>query len=274
MKSDLFRSLFVVALPTSLSSVVYKTARDCLGLQNPGWTSDGEVLNADRFVLISEPNDEVSRKFIVEKQDRILFRKITEFLDQVVASHGFAYKDVVQPFVVSHWIRKNRPPTLKVKRNVADVAYSMLKNSWQYPKRLFPKTEPVELAVIQGLLLAQEALDSVPGEGVDFDHLILSEASLYSALTSLYGDGADIKYPRYIDHRFRARRDEVMGRRRTREYASILGWVDRARESSVSGWFDHRSPLQLPVSLSAPIWATTPGCQGSSHGQDYVEPPP
>src|SRR5579872_349959 len=168
MKAGSVRSLFVVTLPTSLSSVLYKAARDCLGLQNPSWTSDGEVLNADRFVLLSQPNDEASRKFILEKEDRSLFRKITEFLEQVVAPNGFAYKDVVQPFVVSQWIKNNLPPTLKIKRNIADVAYSMLRNRWQYPMRLFPTIQPVELAVIRGLVLAQEELDSIPGEEVDF----------------------------------------------------------------------------------------------------------
>jgi hypothetical protein len=253
MKADLLRSLFVVALPTSLSSVVYKAARDCLGLQNPSWTSDGELLNADRFVLISEPSDALGRKFIVEKRERTLFRKVTEFLDQVVATHGFAYKDVVQPFIVGNWIKKNLPPTLKVKRSIADVAYSMLEKKWHYPKRLCAKAEPVELAVIQGLLLAQEALDSIPGTEVDFDRLISDEKSLHAALTSLYGDCVHIKYPRYIDRRFRVRRDEVLRRRRTQEYAAIVDYVDRARESTVWRWFHGPPAPRLSLSASAPI---------------------
>lgn len=236
------RSLFVVALPTSLSCVVYKAARNSLGLQTPSWTTDGEFLNADRFVLVSQPNDDGNRKFTVEEQEPALFKKITEFLDQVVASHGFAYKDVVQPFVVSQWIKKNLPPTIKVKRNIADVAYSMIvKNKWLYPKRLFPNIEPVELAVIRGLLRAQEALDSIPGEEVEFDRLIEDEASLYSALTSLYGDSVRIKDPKYIDHKFRARRDEVIGRRRTPEYAAILDYVNRARQSTVWRGFEWKT---------------------------------
>jgi hypothetical protein len=258
MRAELFRSLFVVALPTSLSSVVYKAARNSLGLQTPSWTSDGEFLNADRFILISEPNENGSVKFTVEAQERARFKKITEFLNQVVVSHGFAYKDVVQPFVVSQWIKKNRPPTLKVKRNIADVAYSMLSknNNWHYPGRLFPKTEPVELAVIQGLLRAQEALDSIPGVEVDFDRLIEDEGSLYSALTSLYGDGVRIKDPEYIDHKFRARRDEVMARRRTQEYAAVLDHVKRARESTLWRDFEEKTRNGILRTLSAMNRAT------------------
>jgi hypothetical protein len=258
MRAELIRSLFVVALPTSLSSVVYKAARKSLGLQTPSWTSDGEFLNADRFILISEPNENGSVKFTVEGQEPARFKKITEFLNQVVVSHGFAYKDVVQPFVVSQWIKQNRPPTLKVKRNIADVAYSMLSknNNWHYPGRLFPKTEPVELAVIQGLLRAQEALDSIPGVEVDFDRLIEDEGSLYSALTSLYGDGVRIKDPEYIDHKFRARRDEVMGRRRTQEYAAVLDHVKRARESTLWRDFEEKTRNGILRTLSAMNRAT------------------
>jgi hypothetical protein len=246
------RSLFVVALPTSLSCVVYKAARNSLGLQAPGWTTDGEFLNADRFVLLPQISEEGSRKFTVEEEERALFRKITEFLEQVVVPNGFAYKDVVQPFVVSQWIKKNLPPTIKVKRNMADVAYSMiLKNKWHYPKRLFPKTQPLELAVIQGLLRAQEALDSIPGEEVNFDHLIEDEGVLNSALNSLYGDVMRIKEPRYIDHKFRVRRDEVMARRRTGEYARIVDFVHRAKETTAWSGFEWSTPNGILRTLRA-----------------------
>ena len=124
----------------------------------------------------------------------------------------------------------------------------LIKNKWHYPKRLFPKTEPVELAVIKGLLRAQEALDSIPGEEVDFDRLIADEGSLHSALTSLYR-GVRIKDPRYIDYKFRARRDEVMGRRHTQEYAAILEYVNRARQSTVWRGLEGRTPYGILLAL-------------------------
>ena len=42
------RSLFVVSLPRSLSSLLYVAASRALGLAEPGWTTDGEILNRDR----------------------------------------------------------------------------------------------------------------------------------------------------------------------------------------------------------------------------------
>jgi hypothetical protein len=250
--TPLIRSLFVVALPTSLSCVVYKAAKNALGLQAPGWTTDGEFLNADRFVLVSQPTEEGIRKFTVQEQERSEFRKIAEFVDQVVVPHGFAYKDVVQPFVMAQWLKKNLPPTIKVKRRIADVAYSMIiKNKWHYPKRLFPETEPLEVAVIQGLLRAQEELDSIPGEELEFDQLIEDEGVLRSALTALYGDSVGFKEPKYIDHKFRVRRDEVMGRRRTEEYARVLDFVSQAQEVTVWRGFEWSSSNGILRTLRA-----------------------
>jgi hypothetical protein len=229
MNTESIRSLFVVSLPRSLSSVLYHAARNSLALEEPTWTSDGEILNADRFVLIPGPNSDMSRKFTTDLSEYALYRRIFAFLDQIVVSHGFAYKDVVQPFVVGEWLRRNRPPTLKVRRNVADVAYSMLEHQWYYPQRLFPKTKPLELGVVQGLLQAQEALDAIPGVEIDFDEVISDEAVLQSALTSLYGTDGVTREPKYVDRRFRRRREEILERRSSPRYELILEHIDRVR---------------------------------------------
>lgn len=232
MKLESPRSLFIVALPRSLSSMIYHAARGCLGLDEPHWTSDGEFLNADRFVLVPGPNDSLSVKFTTETSERALFTKISEFLDHVVVPHGFAYKDVIQPFVVAKWLKQNRPPTLKMKRNVADVAYSMLEHRWHYPGRLFPKVAPVELAVVRGLLSAQEELDSIPGIDVNFDALIQDETVLYSALTALYGEDSLLQQTRYIDRNFRSQRDKIIERRSSARYAQVLDYIEQAKRPS------------------------------------------
>ena len=223
-------SLFVVALPRSLSSIIYQAARRCLALQEPRWTSDGEFLNADRFVLIPASPD-VGQKYITRGSDGALFPRISEFADQIVVPRGFAYKDVVQPFLIQQWLKSNPFPVLKVKRNVADVALSMLAHHWHYPARLFPRAETIEMGVVQGLLRAQDALDSIVGIEVDFDALIADEEYLYCALASLYGERVTVKKVKYIDSQFKARAEQILGRRATQQYGLILDCISRARLS-------------------------------------------
>ena len=222
-------SLFVVALPRSLSSIIYQAARHSLALQEPRWTSDGEFLNADRFVLIPGSAD-VGQKYITKASDGALFTKFAEFADQVVVPRGFAYKDVVQPFLIREWFKSNPFPVLKVKRNVADVAFSMLEHRWYYPARLFPQTDSIEMGVVQGLLRAQDSLDSIPGKEVDFDALISDEEHLYCALASLYDGQIGVKKAKYIDSQFKVRAEQILKRRSTPLYGSILDCIDRARQ--------------------------------------------
>ena len=223
-------SLFVVALPRSLSSIIYQAARRCLTLQEPRWTSDGEFLNADRFVLIPGSPD-VGQKYVTKGVDGALFPRISEFADQIVVPRGFAYKDVVQPFLIQQWLKSNPFPVLKVKRSVADVALSMLAHHWHYPARLFPQAETIEMGVVQGLLRAQNALDSIAGIDVDFDALISDEEHLYSALASLYGGRVTVRKVKYIDNHFKERAEQILKRRATQQYGLILECIDRAKLS-------------------------------------------
>src|SRR5262249_60485426 len=49
MHAEELGSLFVVSLPRSLSSLLYVAAARAIGLSEPPWTSDGEILNRDRM---------------------------------------------------------------------------------------------------------------------------------------------------------------------------------------------------------------------------------
>jgi len=64
----------------------------------------------------------------------------------------------VQPFLMAEWMKTSGFRALRIKRNVADVAYSMLTREWHYPSRLFPRTKELELAMVRGLVLADRAL--------------------------------------------------------------------------------------------------------------------
>jgi hypothetical protein len=224
-------SLFVVSLPRSLSTLVYHRSCLALGLSKPLWTYDGEILNLDRFKLLPGPMDDLSRKFITRSSEPGLFHAAEQFLNEVASPFGYGYKDVVQPFVVAEWLKQTRTRAIRIRRNLADVAYSMLAQNWHYPARLFPKTRDRRFALVQGLVKADQALDSVPAEQIDFDELTVDERPLNRALQTLYGK-RKAKRIEFIDDEFNEIRSQVLDRRRTREYKRLADLVAKALEWS------------------------------------------
>jgi hypothetical protein len=153
----------------------------------------------------------------------------------MVQARGFAYKDVIQPFVVAHWLARHTWPVIRLRRNVADVAFSMLQRQWQYPARLFPNSACPELALVQGLLRAESALNSITtAKELDFDRFIFDERLLGSTLSSLYGSPLAHE-PKYIDDEFERRREQILKRRKTSRFQELSEKVERARETAESG---------------------------------------
>lgn len=222
------RSLFVVALPRSLSSVAYHASRLALGLEEPVWTSDGEILNNDRSVLYGGPTHDAGAKYVHSAAEPELFQRVTAFLDQAVQPEGFAYKDVVQPFVAASWLPASGLRVLRIRRRLADVAYSMLRMQWLYPARAAAphgadgEEEPfsVETSVVRGLLAAEAALEELPGEVIEYDDLVADEDALLAALRCLY-PGARLRGVRFIDDSFAHRRSAILARRNEDEYKRI-----------------------------------------------------
>jgi hypothetical protein len=207
-------SLFVISLPRSLSSLTYYIARMALGLKAPSWTSDGEIMNIDRYALYSGPTDDTNVKFLLKEDKPELFRRAIDFLDQATVRSGFAYKDVIHPFVVSEWLKASGFRVLRIKRNLTDVAFSMLAHNWLYPRVAAPNQDDTEAAVIEGIIRADMALDAVPGEHLDFDDLIVDESVLRNALVKLYPEAAVPTF-QYLNESFCAFRDQQVLHRRT-----------------------------------------------------------
>ena len=231
-------SLFIVSLPRSLSTHVYRYCRDRLGLAEPRWTSDGEVLNLDRYVLLPEEGAIEGIKFIRQHRDPQRFRQLIGFLDQVIQPEGFIYKDVVQPFVLAQWFRSSGPNVVKIERPVADVAYSMLERDWVYPRLVASEIiTDKESAVLDGLLEAQRAIATIPGPTLLYDDLIQSESELVETLRTLGYDA--VARPKYVDEDFRNVREEVLLRRETARYNEI---EERIRDLSQKQPFKTRPP--------------------------------
>jgi hypothetical protein len=238
-------------------------------LRQPEWTTDGEVLNVRRFVLLAEEGAVEGVKYVERQRDGQRFDQVLGFLDQVARAEGFAYKDVIQPFVVAEWLAGGRARVLHLDRPVPDVAYAMLERGWLYPARWTgldagppagpdpggeqeadagPPARPggdgasagaaaagddVERWLVAGLLRARRALAAVPGRRVLYDELIHDETPLWEALRSLYG--GDVPRPSYLDDGFERVREEVMRRRRTERYRRLAALCDELAAGGSTG---------------------------------------
>lgn len=208
------RSLFLVSLPRSLSSLLYQRIRPVLGLAEPVWTSDGEILNLHRFAHLPEGLDVDGLRFTPPTHER--FGRLTAFLEQATVREGFFYKDVVQPFAVASWLPTSGLAALRIERPLADIAVAMLDRGWLYPQAALadPSGDP-ERDLIAGLAQAQQALAAIPGPVLHYDELIHDEEPLATALRNLYGD---VPTPHYLDDRFREIREDVLARRATERW--------------------------------------------------------
>jgi len=231
-------SLFIVSLPRSLSSLVYQLSCKALALKQPSWTSDGEIMNVDRYLLYPGPRVDTSIKFVAKKNSPKIFRSATDYLDQVTMKTGFGYKDVVHPFVMSAWLECNSFPVLRIKRCIADVAYSMLERKWYYPRIAADTQNTLEQAVIEGLIRADEALDRVQAECVDYEELIYDQAPLTSALARLY-PRQEIAELNYLNHSFAQMRARILERRSTVGYKRLKAVVDETSLATSS--FRHQT---------------------------------
>lgn len=158
---------------------------DGLGLQSPSWTSSGEVLNPDRSVISRGQGDGCIRYFSRERADGA--ERVQSFLSHAFQPKGFCYKDVVQPFIASDWLR-SRPgvKVLKIRPNVTHVAFAMLQRGWSYPTFAAERKGSAETQMLEGLLAAARAIERVPGEAVAYDDLVSNPGVLRAALRRLY----------------------------------------------------------------------------------------
>jgi hypothetical protein len=218
------RSLFVVSLPRSLSSLLYVAAARAIGLAEPDWTSDGEILNRDRVPRRHQSLGPVDERFTLLGSAPDAFAGLTSYLDQTAARHGFAYKDVVQPFVIGGWDGLGDFRVLKVRRDLAEVAYTMLKRQWLYPARAASVFDAHPWTLVEGLVRAEAVLDALPGETVEYADAVLGHESLQAALGRLYPD-TPVEQLGYIDRRFARTRRRLEAERRNSLVFRRLEWI-------------------------------------------------
>lgn len=224
-------SLFVIALPRSLSTHVHEAARAALSLAAPAWTSAGEILNAGRWRMLAREDD--GDRYVTE-DDGVRFDTWRRFLDDAVVRRGRAYKDVVQPFVCAHWLaRTDGLRVLRIRRPVADVAWSMLDAGWRYPARAATAGCDEVDRLLSGLLRARDALAGVAAVELDFDALLEAPDALSDALAALY-PGMDPSPTRPGDAGFHVHARSVLQRRTTPRWRDLAARVEALESAGVA----------------------------------------
>jgi hypothetical protein len=223
-RAEKLRSLFVVSLPRSLSSLLYVAAVRAVGLAEPHWTSDGEILNRDRVPRRLQSLAPAEERFTLPGSVPDAFGEMVGYLDRTALRRGFAYKDVVQPFVVAGWNGLGAFQVLKVRREVPEVAYTMLKRQWLYPARAASVFEAHPWTLVEGLVRAEAVLDALPGETVEYADAVLAHHPLERALQRLYPD-ASLAPLRYIDRGFARTRRRLEAERRDSLVFRRLEWI-------------------------------------------------
>jgi hypothetical protein len=218
------RSLFVVSLPRSLSSLLYVAAARAIGLAEPAWTSDGEILNRERVPRRLQRVGPADERFTLLGSAPDAFAGLTSYLDGTAVRQGFAYKDVVQPFVIGGWEGLGDFRVLKVRRDLAEVAYTMLKRQWLYPARAASVFDAHPWALVEGLVRAEAVLEALPGETVEYADAVLGHESLEAALRRLYPDMLVAQLD-YIDRRFARTRRCLEAERRNSLVFRRLEWI-------------------------------------------------
>jgi hypothetical protein len=200
------RSLLVLGLPRSMTTVVHAYASTALGLTSPAWSYAGEILNPDRSVLAGGAPGGAGGglAYLTASYRPQRFAGAVALCRRLLAPTGECYKDVVQPFVIAACLRElqrnpaacGAPPpaplVLTIRRDVAEVASAMLAKGWHYPRAAARHAGSTERQVIEGLLRAQAVLRHVTDLEIDAADLRSEPQRLTAVLTHLYPDVADL----------------------------------------------------------------------------------
>lgn len=157
---------------------------------------------------------------------------MTEFLSQIVAPDGFAYKDVVQPWACASWLAAGAPlNVLRIEPDIAHVALAMISRGWLYPASAATSGGDTEERLVSGLMQACDALAGAPGEVVAYDDLVADFDQLWEVLSRMYPEVP--LAPVILDDYFGVYRDRVLARRQGETYKRLKLIEERLRDVAV-----------------------------------------
>jgi len=138
-KNNSRKSLLIVSLPRSLSSATFLFCHKMIANKlkidetNDIVQKNGEILN--HLPKFQEFNTYIA----CQLDDDISYKKYKSTLDKY--TNGYLIKDVVQPLIVSRYLRENPNSynVLYIKRDPVEVIHRMWERKWMWPTILLDK---------------------------------------------------------------------------------------------------------------------------------------
>jgi glycosyltransferase involved in cell wall biosynthesis len=236
-QNDEAPSLIVIGLPRSLTSLTYQWSARALALRRPSWTTDGELLNADRFTFAPSSERAAAAQHFLSGADGGAYDACLEFARTVIQPRGHAYKIVTQPSIVNAMVAGGDLASLRflrIVRNLPDVALALIQRGWMYPSRLDGDDSSPE-GLLRGLLRAQRLLREVPAIEVHYDDIVWRPKVLGDKLQALYPElTVEEGSPHLLQGEgFERARDEILARRETEEYRQLQELLSRIEGTAI-----------------------------------------
>tara|TARA_R110001606_G_scaffold222171_1_gene370038 strand:- start:159 stop:869 length:711 start_codon:yes stop_codon:yes gene_type:complete len=216
------RSLLIVGLPRSMSSLIYCLCRDmtkkCLKTLDKNIFHEGDIFNH-----IQHFYPKILKKFGNPKLNQ--YQKHKKLLDK--HKGGFLIKTVCQPRYLKKYFDENSDAynVLIIRRDPADVVYSLYLKEWYWVINILGLNSELERnqnikklcrAVIK---IQEEYNEKIEGKFlISYDNLLEDETLLYRKLIEM---GYDPNFISHLDASFKRKRDAVFLTRKTPLYQMI-----------------------------------------------------
>lgn len=204
------KSVLIVGLPRSMSSLVYQESKDILSkelkhLDSNPW-HDGDPLNH----IWTDFVDLKGKHASTNHED---YSKYSAVLDKY--KEGYVIKTVAQPYMVRRYLELNPESynVIQIKRTLADIVYALHMRDWYWPIRILGlDPENKEHCTLENLCKAaiymDRQLNHIPDKTLlSYENLLWDNGLLTRKYKKL---GYYAKSKGHINHFFVIKRTEVL----------------------------------------------------------------
>jgi len=221
------KSLIIVGLPRSMSSLIYKHAshmlEDELKILDPKIWHDGDVLN---HIQLEFPNIEKKHG----RHNYYQYQNTKSVLEKY--SKGYLIKSVAQPLHTVRFLNENEDyKVLVIRRDLEDTIYTLYLREWFWPINILgidskkEKNQTLENLCKAVIKIQKELLEKIENkELISYENLLFDDKLLWRKLKTL---GYDPKWVSHINKNFEKKREIVLNIRKTPLYRRIKAMVEK-----------------------------------------------